>query len=236
MTPIGFCVGVATRKDSKMKLTQLLIAIAATFTLSTPVLANDTVCRRAGIDDCISIQFIVARDTPSLRTMIRDDSANAGMNLLRRIESGRARVHGTPLAGSLFIWLKPTVLQDPSWSIPAQAIRTAQYNRNGDGRTSSAEFITNPVNFPVLDDPRLPGLGQPHYVLTATGGAGGLGWNMPARLLDDIAYMVFCPHGDVTSYPNQISADLGLHFNPQVIANWRRADFESVIEAVLRAR
>ena len=199
--------------------------------------STDRPCVRKGQDDCINLQFLVANHTDGLREMLVADSNSAGENLLKAVQSGRADFHGQPLTGALFIWLKPEVAADPNWRMPGEAVRTFQFDTKGGEQVVQTNFVTNPSDFPRFDDPRAAQLGKPEYVMRSTGGTGGVGWSMPARLLDDIAYIVFCPYDPTTSYPDRRGGkSLGLHFTASDIQWWRSQDWEYMIEAVLVAQ
>lgn len=219
-------------------LKKLLLPLIMALGLGTvPVLAQDQVCDREGLKACFGFQIINAKHTDRLEAAVRANPSNAGPDVLSKIERGIEKFYGEQAGGKLFIWLRPEVASDPNFVVPKDLMREFHYSDSSPNpQVGTVHFETHPKSFPKLNDPRLPKLGPPHYVLVNVGGTGGLGWSIPKSFLAKIAYVVYCPDGE-TSYPDRRAGkSLGLHFPPEEIAAWIAHRWDYVQAAVLRIR
>ncbi len=220
-----------------LKTILTILATIVMVGMGQQAVAEERPCTREGMNSCFSFQFANLRHTDADERMIRGNPRSGTKTIYNRVVDGRGDFIRAKSGGHLFIWLKPEVANDPSYRIPAELMREFRYSASSPNPTVSAvQFETNPRNFPVLDDPQLPNLGDPHYVLVSQGGTGGLGWSIPVSLRDKIAYVVYCPDG-LTSWPNRRNgASMGIHFPPGAVAEWKKNDWEHVFQAVLHVR
>lgn len=197
--------------------------------------ADELPCDATGLEHCFSPQFIMVNHTPDRERVVRTNPTSSGQHVLGELLAGVADPMGEGRRGALFIWLKSDIASQKGWKIPAELMREFRFGSRGTPVVVPASFILDPASFPQLDDPRLPNLSDPHYVLAGTPGKGGIGWSFPKAILKDIAYIVYCPYDDVvSSYPDRRDGkENGIHFTPSDIAMWQAAGWEYTMEPVL---
>lgn len=203
------------------------LALLLTF-LGQPLVAfaEDKACTREGINSCFVIQVANLRHTDADYNLLSANFVSGTDKLFKEVQNGAGHFSGQKSGGHFFLWLKPEVANS-EYKIPADAMREFKYSKNSPTpKVEGVQFITNPENFPVIDDPRLPGLGTPDYVIYADGGTGGLGLAIPVSLREKLDYVAYCPDGQ-TTMPSRAQNE-GIHWGPKRIAQWISRDWEYV--------
>lgn len=163
-----------------------------------------TPCNAKGIEDCLSIQFAMAKSNPGLTRALWTSPGRSGSIVLDAFQAGTAQPAG-PQEGYVYLWLKPEVKRDPNFRIPWNLMYTMAFKGPTGERydVQPAEFVRHRPYFPTLDDPRYEELGDPDYVIWLPSVDSGAALNIPKTLRDKLILVFRCPvPGQITDFPD----------------------------------